>query len=61
MFIGCMFTVPLKVSGRYSDSQRVRSELSSSIVCLALGWGHPFETIQSMPSNMPPNVAIHWK
>ena len=54
MFIGCMSTVPLKASGRYSDSQRVRLELSSSIACLALGWGHPFQTIQSMPSDVPP-------
>ncbi|WP_030130250.1 hypothetical protein [Pseudomonas sp. QTF5] len=27
----------------------------------SVSWGHRFQTIQSMPSNMPPNVAIHWK
>ncbi len=46
-------TVPLKASGRSIESQNVRSELSSSIAHLALGWGHPFQTIQSIPSDMP--------
>ncbi|SFV02307.1 hypothetical protein SAMN05428951_10930 [Pseudomonas sp. OV546] len=44
----------LKASGRSIDSQRLRSELPLSIACLALGWGHPFRSIQCMPSNVPP-------
>lgn len=44
----------LKASGRSIDSQRLRSELPLSIACLALGWRHRFQTIQSMPSDVPP-------
>lgn len=61
VLIGCMFIVPLKVSYLSSDSQRVRSELSTSIAHLASSWGHPFQTSQSMPSDMPSDVAILWK